>query len=69
MKQKNFIIKMSKETLDRLLNKWISRKLLVFLVASIGLFLANITSRDWVIIATAYISIQGFTDIVAKLKP
>ena len=69
MRQKNFIIKMSKETLDRLLNKWISRKLLVFLVASIGLFLANITSRDWVIIATAYISIQGFTDIVAKLKP
>lgn len=68
MKQKNFIIKMSKETLDRLLNKWISRKLLVFLVASVGLFLANITSRDWVIIATAYISIQGFTDIVAKLK-
>ena len=68
MKQKNSIIKMSKETLDRLLNKWISRKLLVFLVASIGLFLANITSRDWVIIATAYISIQGFTDIVAKLK-
>jgi hypothetical protein len=60
---------MSKETLDRLLNKWISRKLLVFLVASVGLFLANITSRDWVIIATAYISIQGFTDIVAKLKP
>ena len=69
MKQKNFITKMSKETLDRLLNKWISRKLLVFLVASIGLFLTNITSRDWVIIATAYISIQGFTDIVAKLKP
>jgi hypothetical protein len=60
---------MSKETLDRLLNKWISRKLLVFLVASVGLFLTNITSRDWVIIATAYISIQGFTDIVAKLKP
>jgi hypothetical protein len=59
---------MSKETLDRLLNKWISRKLLVFLVACVGLFLANITSRDWVIIATAYISIQGFTDIVAKLK-
>jgi hypothetical protein len=60
---------MSKETLDRLLNKWISRKLLVFLVASVGLFLTNVTSRDWVIVATAYISIQGFTDIVAKLKP
>jgi len=60
---------MSKETLDRLLNKWISRKLLVFLVASIGLFASNITSSDWVIIATAYISIQGFTDIVNKLRP
>ena len=60
---------MSKETLDRLLNKWISRKLLVFLVASVGLFLANITSRDWVIVATAYIGIQGFTDIVNKLRP
>jgi len=60
---------MSKETLDRLLNKWVSRKLLVFILATIGLFLTHITSTDWVIIATAYISIQGFTDIVAKLKP
>ena len=60
---------MSKETLDRLLNKWISRKLLVFLVACAGLFLTNISSGDWVIVATAYIGILGFTDIVAKLKP
>jgi len=59
---------MSKETLDRLLNKWISRKLLVFFVACVGLFLSNITSNDWVIVATAYIGIQGFTDIVAKIK-
>lgn len=59
---------MSKETLDRLLNKWISRKLLVFFVACVGLFLTKITSGDWVIIATAYIGIQGFTDIVSKLK-
>jgi hypothetical protein len=59
---------MSKETLDRLLNKWISRKLLVFIVACVGLFFSNITSADWVIVATAYIGIQGFTYIVAKLK-
>jgi len=59
---------MSKETLDRLLNKWISRKLLVFFVACVGLFFNNITSSDWVIVATAYIGIQGFTDIVSKLK-
>jgi hypothetical protein len=59
---------MSRETLDRLLNKWISRKLLVFIVACVGLFCSNITSGDWVIVATAYIGIQGFTDIVSKLK-
>ena len=59
---------MSKETLDKLLNKWISRKLLVFFVACVGLFLSNITSSDWVIVATAYIGMQGFTDIVAKIK-
>lgn len=59
---------MSKEQLDILLNKWISRKLLVFMVACGGLFLGYLTSYDWVIIATAYIGIQGFTDIVNKLK-
>jgi len=59
---------MSKEQLDILLNKWISRKLSVFIVACGGLFSGYLTSSDWVIIATAYIGIQGFTDIVNKLK-
>jgi len=59
---------MSKENLDRILSKFISRKLMVFIIACCGLFLGNLTSQDWVVIATAYVSIQGFTDIVAKLK-
>jgi hypothetical protein len=59
---------MSREQLDILLNKWISRKLLVFIVACSGLFSGYLTSSDWVIIATAYVGIQGFTDIVNKLK-
>jgi hypothetical protein len=59
---------MSKEQLDILLNKWVSRKLLVFIVACSGLFSGYLTSSDWVIIATAYVGIQGFTDIVNKLK-
>jgi hypothetical protein len=58
----------TKEQLDILLNKWISRKLSVFIVACTGLFSGYLTSSDWVIIATAYIGIQGFTDIVNKLK-
>lgn len=59
---------MSKEQLDILINKWISRKLCVFVIACAGLFSGYLTSSDWVVIATAYIGIQGFTDIVAKLR-
>jgi hypothetical protein len=59
---------MSKEQIDILLNKWISRKLMVFIVACAGMFSGYLTSSDWVIISTAYIGIQGFTDIVNKLK-
>jgi hypothetical protein len=59
--------KMSKEQIDILLNKWISRKLMVFIVACIGLFAGNLDSNDWVIIATAYIGIEGATNIVERL--
>lgn len=38
------------------------------MVACGGLFSGYLISSDWVIIATAYIGIQGFTDIVNKLK-
>ena len=57
-----------KQRLDALINNYLSRKLLVFFIASFGLFYGSLTSSDWVIIATAYVSIQGFVDIVAKLK-
>ena len=59
---------MSKEQLDIILSKWISRKLLVFIVACCGLFFGTLTSSDWVIIATAYIGIEGITNIVERLK-
>ena len=59
---------MSKEQIDILLNKWISRKLMVFIVSCAGLFSGYLTSEDFVIIASAYVGIQGFTDIVNKLK-
>jgi hypothetical protein len=58
----------TKEKIDLYLNKWVSRKLMVFVVACFGLFSGYLTSYDWVIISTAYIGIQGFTDIVNKLK-
>jgi hypothetical protein len=59
---------MKKEKLDTLLSKIISRKLMVFAVACGALFFGTLTSSDWVIIATAYIGIQGFADIVEKVK-
>ena len=59
---------MSKEQIDIIISKWISRKLLVFIVACGGLFVGTLTSEDWVIIATAYIGIEGITNIVERLK-
>lgn len=56
-----------KEKIDYFLRKWVSRKLTVFAIASVALFTANIESGDWVVVATAYISLQGITDIVEKL--
>jgi hypothetical protein len=57
----------TREKIDFYLNRWVSRKLTVFVVGSVGLFLGNLTSSDWVIIATAYITIEGITTIVEKL--
>ena len=56
-----------REKLDLFLSKWISRKLTVFAIASTALFSGSIESSDWVIVATAYISLQGVTDIVERL--
>lgn len=57
----------TKEKVDLLLSKWVSRKLMVFAMASIGLFVGNLDSNDWVIVATAYIAIEGTTGIVERL--
>ena len=56
-----------KEKIDFLLSKWVSRKLTVFAIASAGLFSGAITSTDWVIVATSYITIEGVTSIVERL--
>jgi hypothetical protein len=56
-----------KEKIDLFLSKWVSRKLTVFVVASVGLFSGVITSTDWVIIGTSYIAIEGATSIVERL--
>lgn len=57
----------TRQKIDKFLGRWISRKLTVFIIASIALFSDKLTSTDWVIIATSYIAIQGITDIVERL--
>ena len=57
----------TREKIDRILSKWVSRQLTVFIVATAGLFSGNLTSTDWVIIATTYIMVEGATDAVERL--
>jgi hypothetical protein len=62
---------MSKKNLDSLINKWISRKLFVFLVASGLLMFADLESSDWALIAVTYLSSQTILDSVtvySKMK-
>lgn len=53
-----------KEFIDGLQSKFISRKLLVFLVACFGLFSGKLNSSDFVIIASAYMIAQSGKDVM-----
>lgn len=57
---------MRKQEIDIILNKFISRKLMAFAIACIALFLGNLTSVDWVIIATASMSAYANNHLVPK---
>tara|TARA_R110000823_G_scaffold178310_1_gene310754 strand:+ start:160 stop:345 length:186 start_codon:yes stop_codon:yes gene_type:complete len=54
--------------LDNILKRYVSRKLMVFVVASFGLFSGTLTSSDWVIIAAVYIGTQGVIDAISRMK-
>jgi Mg2+ and Co2+ transporter CorA len=54
--------------IDVLSEKVLSRKLLVWIVASAFLGLGKITPDEWMGISLGYIGIQGVTDLAAKWK-
>jgi hypothetical protein len=54
--------------LDRLVEKMISRKFLVWLTATGLLVFSDLQSGDWVIISAIYIGGQTVIDGIAKLK-
>lgn len=63
--------KYKQEILDKLVGKAVSRKLLVWLVATIGVPLHFITGEQWVQMSMVYIGSQAAMDFVlqyAKVK-
>jgi len=48
--------------IDTILNKWSSRKLMVFFIATLLISFSKIESADWTYIAIAYIVMQGLVD-------
>lgn len=54
--------------MDKLLQRWTSRKLFVWACAT-GLLLGKfLTGEEWVAIALVYLGSQGLADIAAKWK-
>ena len=57
-----------KAHIDKFLERWSSRKLMVWLAAT-GLTLAgHVTSEDWVIISAIYIGGQTIIDGISRLR-
>jgi hypothetical protein len=56
-----------KERIDLFLSKWVSRKLMAFVIASVALFTSNIDSDNWTVVAAIYIGAQAATEIAERL--
>lgn len=54
--------------IDKIVNTWVSKKLSVFVIATILALVGKLTSSDWVTISTVYIGTQGVIDAISKLR-
>ena len=61
---------MLRHALDKLMTKLISRKLMVWLTATVLMLTETVPlqSSDWVAISLAYIGIEGLADIATRWK-
>ncbi len=57
-----------KGTIDKFLDRYSSRKLMVFVIATLLTLFGDVTSSDWVTISAIYIGGQSVVDSIAKLK-
>ena len=58
----------TKAFLDTWLSKLTSRKLMVWITATVLTFIGHVTSEDWVIISAIYIGGQTIIDGIARLR-
>jgi len=56
------------EFIDQYLNKAVSKKLTVFLIACYFTHIGKLSGDQWTVIATSYIGIVAFTETVLRLK-
>ncbi len=56
-----------KHGLDKALDKFVSRKLLVWIVSTIFMYMTKIESSDWVMISMVYLGSQGALDVAERL--
>ena len=58
----------TKAFLDKHLERWMSRKLLVWSTATTFLAFEKLSSDEWVAVSLTYIGIQGLADIATRWK-
>ncbi len=61
-------MKMAKGALDKVLEKAVSRKLLVWVTATSLMLAGTLESGDWLTISALYIGGQSVIDAIVKLK-
>ena len=59
---------MAREKIDIILSKWTSRKLLVFITATVLTIVGQVDSRDWVDVALVYTMSEAAVDMVTRLR-
>tara|TARA_R110000772_G_scaffold268122_2_gene394202 strand:- start:2888 stop:3079 length:192 start_codon:yes stop_codon:yes gene_type:complete len=57
-----------KAKIDEFLGRWTSRKLMVFIIATILTLVGDVTSSDWVTISAVYIGGQTVIDAISTLR-
>lgn len=62
------VTQMAKGALDKVLEKVVSRKLLVWGTATALLFTSNLESEHWLYLSALYIGGQSIIDAIVKFK-